>query len=67
MAKSPDVDCRKLLETRMFLTPDEAAAILVVSQSTVYNMLAEQELPHKKIRGQKRISTEDLKRFLQIT
>lgn len=60
---SPITD-RKLIESKILLRPDEAAAILRVSRRTIYHLCDDGILDTVKIRGSLRIKTESIQRLL---
>ena len=50
--------------TEPFYTPKTLAALLQVSERTVRTMLAEQRIASYRVMGQRRVSAEDLRVFL---
>jgi len=50
----------------LLVTTKQAAEALQVCERTVFNLLASGELPSVKVRGSRRIFTDDLKAFARV-
>lgn len=60
-----DLTDERILETKVFLRPDETARVLQVSKRTVYNLYYDGTLEGTKLRGCLRITTESIRRLLE--
>ena len=53
------------LKNRVFVSPKESWEILLISRSTFYKILASNEIPHIRVRGQIRIPTDGLLKWIR--
>jgi len=63
----PIVTDRRVLEIKVLLRPDEAADILRVSRSQIYDMIAAGELECRTIGGAKRVTSASITAQLDAT
>ena len=50
---------------KLLLTPEEAAHVLGIGRTKLYQLLADGQLPSVRIGGSRRVSTDALSRFVQ--
>ncbi len=59
------MNLKEKLKSRVFVSPKEGWKILLISRSTFYKLLASNEIPHIRVGGQIRISTDGLLKWIR--
>ena len=59
------MNLKEKLKNRVFVSPKEGWEILQVGRSTFYKLLARNEIPHIRVRGQIRIPTDGLLKWIR--